>query len=147
MPIERDLVGYGAHRPTGTWPGGRRLPVSIVVNYEEGSEMSLLDGDEAQEGLTELGAIPFPNDVRNLAMESMFEYGSRVGVWRLLELFARHDAKVTFFASAVAFERNPDLATTVVERGHEIWPWNTDDIRELEDAMALVGRDDDYRLG
>ena len=99
---ERDLVGYGANRPTTGFPDGKRLAISLVVNYEEGSERSFAKGDPDQESLTEWGQYPFPPDVRNLAMESMHEYGSRVGVWRILDIFERHDVKSTFFACAVA---------------------------------------------
>jgi hypothetical protein len=81
----RDLVGYGANRPEGRWPNGARLAVSVVVNYEEGSERSHAMRDADQESMTEFGSYAFPANVRNLAMESMYEYGSRVGVWRILE--------------------------------------------------------------
>ena len=80
----RDLVGYGANRPEGRWPNGARLAVSVVVNYEEGSERSHAMGDPDQESMTEFGSYAFPANVRNLAMESMYEYGSRVGVWRIV---------------------------------------------------------------
>ena len=83
----RDLVGYGANPPAIPWPNGARLAVSVVVNYEEGSEYSHAMGDSHQEGLTEFGSYSLPEVYRNLAMESMFEYGSRAGVWRLLRLF------------------------------------------------------------
>ena len=83
---ERDLVGYGAEPPRIGWPGGARLAISLVVNYEEGSERTLAAGDADQEPLTEWGAYPVPPKIRNLAMESMNEYGSRVGVWRILRI-------------------------------------------------------------
>lgn len=116
----RDLVGYGRQRPTGAWPNGARLAVNVVVNYEEGSELSFAMGDETQETMTEWGSYPFPAGVRNLAMESMYEYGSRVGIWRVLD--ALEDARIrsTFFACAVAFEQNPEVARSVVAGGHEI---------------------------
>lgn len=127
MSTERDLVGYGSNPPQHAWLGADRMAVSIVVNYEEGSERSLADGDPDQESLTEWGAYPFPQDIRNLAMESMYEYGSRVGVWRILEVLARHSVPATFFASAVAFEKAPDVARAAVAAGHEIcshgWRW------------------------
>lgn len=116
----RDLVGYGANPPTLQWPDGGRLAISMVVNYEEGSEQSFAMGDPAQEGLTEWGSYPFPGDVRNLAMESMYEYGSRVGVWRLLDIMDRYSIPSTFFACAVALEQNPEVARVAVARGHEI---------------------------
>jgi peptidoglycan/xylan/chitin deacetylase (PgdA/CDA1 family) len=116
----RDLVGYGANRPTTGFPAGKRLAISLVVNYEEGSERSFAMGDPDQESLTEWGQYPFPPGVRNLAMESMHEYGSRVGVWRILDIFERHDVKSTFFACAVALEQAPDVARAAVEHGHEV---------------------------
>src|SRR5689334_20845971 len=85
--VTRDLVGYGDKPPSGRWPNGARLAISIVVNYEEGSERSHAMGDPDQETMTEWGNYPMPPQIRNLAMESMYEYGSRVGVWRLLETF------------------------------------------------------------
>jgi peptidoglycan/xylan/chitin deacetylase (PgdA/CDA1 family) len=116
----RDLIGYGANRPEGRWPNGARLAVSVVVNYEEGSERSHAMRDADQESMTEFGSYAFPPKVRNLAMESMYEYGSRVGVWRILE--SLHDAgvKATFFACALAFEQNPEVANAVVAQGHEV---------------------------
>lgn len=116
----RDLVGYGRRRPTGTWPNGARLAVNVVVNYEEGSELSFAMGDKTQETMTEWGSYAVPSDVRNLAMESMYEYGSRVGVWRVLD--ALDDARIrsTFFACALAFEAHPEVARSVVAAGHEV---------------------------
>ena len=116
----RDLVGYGANPPAVPWPNGARLAVSVVVNYEEGSEYSQAMGDATQEGLTEFGNYPLPEGYRNLAMESMFEYGSRAGVWRILRLFDETGIKSTFYACAVAFEQNPEVARAVVAGGHEV---------------------------
>ncbi|MEA2283016.1 MAG: hypothetical protein QOK21_3623 [Solirubrobacteraceae bacterium] len=117
---QRDLVGYGGDPPGIRWPDGARLAISVVVNYEEGSERSFAIGDPDQESLTEWGAYPVPPDIRNLAMESMHEYGSRVGVWRLLDILDRHSVKSTFFACAVAFEQTPGVARAAVAAGHEI---------------------------
>lgn len=116
----RNLVGYGEHPPAVPWPDGARLAVSVVVNYEEGSERSMAMGDPDQEQLTEWGSYPFPDGVRNLAMESMNEYGSRAGIWRLLRIFEKYDVKTTFYACAVAFEQAPELARAAVAQGHEI---------------------------
>lgn len=116
----RDCVGYGRARPKGVWPNGARLAVNVVVNYEEGSERSFAMGDADQESMTEWGAYPFPGSIRNLAMESMYEYGSRVGIWRVLDALAQHELKATFFACAVAFEQNPAVAKEVVAAGHEV---------------------------
>jgi peptidoglycan/xylan/chitin deacetylase (PgdA/CDA1 family) len=92
--------------------------VSFVVNYEEGAERALLDGDARGEGFGEI-TYPMPEGVRDLAAETNFEYGSRVGVWRLLDTFARHDVPTTFFACGRGLERNPELGPTLTELGHE----------------------------
>jgi peptidoglycan/xylan/chitin deacetylase (PgdA/CDA1 family) len=118
--VTRDLVGYGGNPPSGRWPNGARLAVSIVVNYEEGSERSHAMGDPDQETMTEWGNYPMPQDIRNLAMESMYEYGSRVGVWRLLEIFKSTGVPSTFYACALAFEQNPAVAKAAIADGHEI---------------------------
>ncbi|SNB73084.1 Peptidoglycan/xylan/chitin deacetylase, PgdA/CDA1 family [Arboricoccus pini] len=117
---ERNLVGYGRQTPTGAWPNGARLAINVVVNYEEGSERSFAMGDADQEPMTEWGSYAFPKDIRNLAMESMYEYGSRVGVWRILDSLADARIPATFFACAVAFEQNPAVAQEVVAAGHEV---------------------------
>ncbi len=120
MEPERDLVGYANRPPTGRWPNGARLAVSIVVNYEEGSERSRAMGDPDQETMTEWGNYPMPPEIRNLAMESMYEYGARVGIWRLMDIFADTQVKPTFYACAVAFEQNPAVAKAAVAAGYEI---------------------------
>ena len=120
MATPRDLVGYAGSPPRGRWPNGARLAVSIVVNYEEGSERSHAMGDPDQETMTEWGNYPMPANIRNLAMESMYEYGSRVGVWRVLEILDSARIKSTFYACAVAFEQNPAAAKAAVDGGHEI---------------------------
>ncbi|MCZ8516303.1 allantoinase PuuE [Paenibacillus filicis] len=116
----RDLVGYGMKAPTVAWPNGATLAVSIVVNYEEGSERSFAMGDPDQEPLTEWGNYPLSSDIRNLAMESMNEYGSRAGIWRVLRILDQFKLKSTFFACAVAFEQNPEVVKAVVDGGHEV---------------------------
>ncbi|MCZ6473660.1 MAG: allantoinase PuuE [SAR324 cluster bacterium] len=120
MEEKRDLVGYGNNPPRLSWPNGARLAVSLVLNYEEGSERSFAMGDPDQEAMTEWGSYPLPPEIRNLAMESMYEYGSRVGVWRILDIFSSLDVHCTFFACAVAMEHNPDVAKAAVAGGHEI---------------------------
>jgi len=123
----RDLIGYGAHPPHPRWPGGARIAVQIVLNYEEGSENSVLHGDAASETfLSEIiGAQPFA--MRHLSMESLYEYGSRAGLWRLLRLFRERRIPVTIFGVAMALERNPAAVAVMLEDGHEIashgWRW------------------------
>ena len=128
MDYARDVVGYGANPPDPKWPGGARLAVNFVINYEEGSEASILDGEDHTEfGLTESANIQFPAGMRNLGAESMFEYGSRVGFWRLMRLFAEHGMPVTVFGCALALERNPDAAAAIRAAGHDVcchgWRW------------------------
>ncbi len=124
----RDLSGYGATPPDPRWPGGARLALQLVVNYEEGSEYTLLDGDgRIETGLAEAPGGRTPTGVRDLAMESMYEYGSRVGFWRLLRLFTERQVPITVFACAVALERNPAVARAIVEAGFDVcchgWRW------------------------
>lgn len=116
---QRDLIGYGGRWPSSPWPQGVRLPISLVINYEEGSERSLGAGDPDQETLTEWGSYNYPGNVRNLAMESMFEYGSRVGVWRILDVLKQAHVKATVFACAVALRENRIVTERMVSDGHE----------------------------
>ena len=115
----RDLVGYGPNVPVIEWPEKARIAVSMVVNYEEGAEYSLLDGDDHHETNSEVPS-PVPPDQRDVFNESFFEYGSRVGVWRLLDLLDRYHTPSTFFCCALALERNPQAAKEIVSRGHEV---------------------------
>lgn len=117
----RDLIGYGQNPPTASWPSGARLAVQFVLNYEEGGERCILHGDDTSETyLSEIiGARP-RDGKRHLSMESIYEYGSRVGVWRLLNLFERNGVPLTLFAVAMALERNPAVAERAMEAGHEI---------------------------
>ncbi len=116
----RDLVGYGRTPPDPRWPGGARIAVQFVLNYEEGAENNVLDGDRFSEVfLSELTpAEPFPN--RHMSMESIYEYGSRAGLWRVLRIFERRDLPLTVFAVAVAMARNPEAVAAFGELGHEI---------------------------
>ncbi len=117
----RDLIGYGATPPHPHWPGGARIAVQIVLNYEEGGENSVLHGDEGAETfLSEIvNAAPVPG-ARHMSMESLYEYGSRAGVWRLLRLFRKYDLPVTIFAVAAALERYPAMADAFLKDDHEI---------------------------
>ena len=117
----RDLIGYGPTPPQAAWPNRARLAVQFVLNYEEGGESCILHGDAASEGfLSEIvGAAPLKGQ-RHPSMESIYEYGARVGVWRLLELFRRQEIPLTIFAVAMAIERNPAVAEAAMKAGHEI---------------------------
>ena len=117
----RDMVGYGARTPDPKWPGSARIALQFVINYEEGAENSILHGDETSEVLlAELGDVEPVVGMRNVEAESLFEYGSRVGVWRLLRLFGERDLPVTVYAVGMALERNPEVGAAFVEAGHEI---------------------------
>ncbi len=116
----RDLIGYGRHPPHARWPGGARVAVQFVLNYEEGAENSVLHGDPASEVfLSEIiNAQAFP--MRHMSMESLYEYGSRAGLWRVLRAFERHGLPLTIFAVAEAVRRHPEAAAAFKELGHEI---------------------------
>lgn len=117
----RDLAGYGAHPPHPRWPGDARIAVQIVLNYEEGSEYSIPDGDGRSETyLTEVPGASLGDGKRDLIVESIYEYGSRAGFWRLMRLFADRNLRVTIFGAALALERNPDAARAIREAGHEV---------------------------
>src|SRR5271170_5133091 len=124
----RDLAGYGANPPHARWPGGARIALQFVLNYEEGSENSVLHGDPASESfLSEMvAAQPFAG-VRHMSMESLFEYGARAGVWRILALFRRYKLPLTVYGVAMAMERNPAVVEAFLRDGHEIashgWRW------------------------
>jgi allantoinase len=117
----RDFVGYGRSAPDPRWPGGARLALVIVLNFEEGAEPSIPDGDAATEiALTD--AIPgeVPTGTRDLVAESLWEYGSRVGFWRLYELFVERRIPLTVNACAQALERNPEAAAAIGEGGLDL---------------------------
>ncbi|MFL9784062.1 allantoinase PuuE [Vibrio cyclitrophicus] len=117
----RNLIGYGANPPNPQWPGNARVAVSFVLNYEEGGERCLLHGDDESEAF--LSEIPSAQPIkgeRHMSMESIYEYGSRAGVWRVLRLFDEYEIPLTVFAVAMAIERHPDVAKAMVEAGHEI---------------------------
>jgi peptidoglycan/xylan/chitin deacetylase (PgdA/CDA1 family) len=116
--MERDFIGYAGTPPRVPWQDGARLVVSVVVNYEEGAEYMVQDGPR-RETMGEV-ASPVPADRRDIYNESFFEYGSRVGVWRLLAILKDYGVPATFFACARALERNPRVARAVIEAGHEV---------------------------
>jgi putative urate catabolism protein len=117
----RDMIGYGPKPPQAKWPDGARVAVQFVLNYEEGGENCVLHGDAASETfLSEIiGAQAFTG-ARHMSMESIYEYGSRVGVWRLLDLFRARGVPITVFAVAMALQRNPKVADVAMKDGHEI---------------------------
>ena len=124
----RDLIGYGANPPKANWPGGARVALQFVINYEEGGENSILHGDAASEAfLSELIGADARKNIRHMSMESFYEYGSRVGVWRIFNLFRSRGIPVTIFAVAMAIERNPDVVEAALRNEFEIcshgWRW------------------------
>ena len=144
----RDLRGYGRNPPAAGWPGGARVAVQFVLNYEEGGENSVLHGDAGSEQfLSEMFNPPaFPD--RHLSMEGIYEYGSRVGVWRILREFERRGLPLTVFGVGMALERCPEVTAAFMELGHEIachgWRWisyqNVDEATEREHMACAVQR-------
>lgn len=145
----RDMIGYGAKPPKANWPDGARIAVNFVVNYEEGGENNILHGDKASEAfLSEIvGAAPWP-DQRHMNMESIYEYGSRSGFWRLHRMFSERRLPVTVFGVATALERNPDAVAAMKGANWEIashgLKWIdykdyavADERADLEQAIAL----------
>lgn len=145
----RDLIGYGRTPPHPRWPGQARIAVQFVLNYEEGGENNVLHGDPASETfLSEIiGAAAFP--MRHLSMESIYEYGSRAGLWRLLRLFEERRLPLTVFGVSMALKRNPDAVAAFQQLGHEIachgLRWisyqNVDEATEREhmrEAVAII---------
>ena len=117
----RDMVGYKNQPPHPNWPGGAKLAVQFVLNYEEGGENNILHGDDASEAfLSEIIGASAWKGKRHMSMESIYEYGSRVGVWRLLNLFKQKNIPLTIFAVAMALERNPAVAEIALKENHEI---------------------------
>jgi allantoinase len=123
----RDLIGYGRNPPRARWPGDARIALQFVLNVEEGGETCVLHGDAASETfLSEIiGAQAY--EARHLSMESIYEYGSRAGSWRILREFERRGLPLTVFGVSMALQRNPELTQAFVELGHEIachsWRW------------------------
>jgi len=123
----RDLIGYGRTPPHAQWPGQAKIAVQFVLNYEEGGENCVLHGDPSSETfLSEIiGAQAF--ETRHLSMESMYEYGSRVGAWRLLREFEKRGLPLTVFGVSMALQRNPELVAALLAQKHEIachsWRW------------------------
>lgn len=148
----RDLIGYADQRPQAQWPGGARIAVQFAINYEEGSEYTIADGDDRTElGLAEAPGGRVPAGRRDLAFETMYEYGSRVGIWRLIRLFSERGLPATIFGCALALERNPRVAERIAGAGYDVcchgWRWeehfrlNEDQERErIARAVESIAR-------
>ena len=123
----RDLVGYGRHVPRVRWPDDARVAVNFVINMEEGSEVQMSADGRNEAILGELPPLGLEGDYRDLALESVYEYGSRAGIWRLQRLFDDRHVPVTLYAAAVAIERNPEIAAWVRDSEHDLcshgWRW------------------------
>ncbi len=142
----RDLAGYGRQLPDPRWPGGARLALNLCLNVEGGGESSVLHGDSVSEGLLNDIAVPSVASSRAMLVESVFEYGSRRGAWRILRMLRERGLRASVFAVAMALERVPELAAAFVEEGHEIvchgWRWieyqHIDEVTEREHVQRAV---------
>lgn len=153
---ERDFLGYGPQPPHPGWPGSARVAVNFVVNYEEGAEYCLLNGDDRPETiLSEVAVAPPVLGKRDLNMESLYEYGGRAGIWRVLRAFKERDITPTIYAVGLALQRNPQVAEVIADAGCDIvghgWRWidyalveeaqEREDIRRcVEVIAAMTGR-------
>ena len=139
-PYPRDLVGYGRNTPHPQWPGQARVALQFVLNYEEGGENAVLHGDGGSEQFLSEMFNPPSFTERHMSMEGIYEYGSRVGVWRILREFEKRGLPLTVFGVGMALQRHPELTAAFVELGHEIachgWRWisyqNLDEATERE---------------
>lgn len=140
--MTRDLIGFGGEPPQIVWPNGARLAVSVVVNFEEGAEFQVGDGDDTSERMGEVISVVTPG-TRDIGQEQIFAYGTRAGFWRILDGLERFSVPATFYFCGRAAERAPSLARAAVERGHEAachgWRWrpHSDYETEAEEADAL----------
>ncbi len=141
-PADRDLVGYGRHMPDPRWPDGARLALSFVVNVEEGAELSLASGDARNESVHEIReeVLGQPDP----CMETHYAYGARAGLWRILDAFAEHGMRATFFACGRAVAHSPHLARAPHEAGHEIsahgWRWESHANMPEATERAVIAR-------
>src|ERR1700732_3293952 len=115
----RDLIGYAATPPDPKWPGGARIAVNFNLNYEGVGESTLANGDDVSEGMLNDIGVPTKAGMRVPLVESVFEYGSRRGAWRILDIFSQFSVPVSVLGVARALEQNPELARACVARGHE----------------------------
>jgi peptidoglycan/xylan/chitin deacetylase (PgdA/CDA1 family) len=144
----RDLIGYGPTPPDPKWPGGARIAVNFNLNYEGGGESTLANGDDASEGMLNDIGVPTKLGVRVPLVESVFEYGSRSGVWRVLRAFKESDVKVSVLGVVRALEQNPRAVEAFLTDGHEIvshgWRWIDygdvpEDVERRHVALAIDG--------
>jgi peptidoglycan/xylan/chitin deacetylase (PgdA/CDA1 family) len=139
----RDYVGYGERTPKVFWPGEAKVAVSLYIDYVEGSEYSMANGDGRNE---DVGEIPYNMDpaYRDLCVESVFEYGSRTGIWRLMDLFDEYQLKGTVCAAAVALERNPAVSKRIRQAGHEPcshgWRWDEPWLLDRDEERERIRR-------
>ncbi len=142
LPYPRDLVGYGRNPPHANWPGQARVALQFVLNYEEGGENATLHGDIGSEQFLSEMFNPPSFAERHLTMEGIYEYGSRVGVWRILREFEKRGLPLTVFGVGMALQRHPELTQAFVELGHEIachgWRWiNYQQIDEATERLHM----------
>lgn len=139
----RDLIGYGSTPPSITWPNGARVAVSVVINFEEGAELQVGDGDSVSERVGEVISVVEPGK-RDMGQEQIFGYGTRSGIWRFLETLNRYNTRATFFCCGQAMQRSPLLAQTIIDHGHEAachgWRWrpHSDFDTEEQEKAALL---------
>ena len=143
--ITRDLIGYGPNPPHPQWPNNARIAVNFVVNYEEGSENTIPDGDgRVEAGLAEVVGGRMAPGVRDLGMESLYEYGSRAGIWRLFRIFGERNLPLTVFGCALAMERNPKVAEAIAAAGYDIcghgWRWIEHYLLEEDEEREHIAR-------
>ena len=149
LPYPRDLIGYGRHVPHAQWPGGARVAVQFVLNYEEGGENSVLHGDAGSEQFLSEMFNPASFPERHISMEGIYEYGSRAGVWRILREFEKRGLPLTVFGVATALQKHPELTAAFQELGYDIachgLKWihyqNIDEATErahMAEAMAII---------
>lgn len=137
----RDFIGYGRNKPRVVWPNNAAVAVNFCIAYEEGAERSILSGDPRGESLGPTD--PVPAGARDLAVESVFEYGSRAGIWRLAGVFDEFEVPTTMYAAAVALERNDEVCGWIREGGHDVcvhgWRWSEPFLLEPEQERERIG--------
>lgn len=151
LPYPRDLIGYGNRPPHAQWPGGARIAVQFVLNYEEGGENAVLHGDAGSEQFLSEMFNPASYPERHMSMEGIYEYGARAGVWRILREFEKRGLPLTVFGVSTALQRHPELTQAFVALGHEIachglkwihYQHIPEDVERahMQEAMAIIER-------